>query len=83
MVEQVYHGRKPKASPLWQCLSHHFDEFLEAYKERFQPCYGFLRPIIPDVVEKFLPQVRGPGPRLRPHPVRSLQGGPPVGLFTR
>ena len=57
MVEQVYHGRKPKASPLWQCLSHHFDEFLEAYKERFQPCYGFLRPIIPEVVEKFLPQV--------------------------
>ena len=25
---------KAKASPLWQCLSHHFDEFLEAYKER-------------------------------------------------
>ena len=54
MVEQVYRGRKPKASPLWQCLSHHFDEFLEAYKERFQPRYGFLRPIIPEVVEKFL-----------------------------
>ena len=42
-LEQVYRGRKPKASPLWQCLSHHFDEFLEAYKERFQPRYGFLR----------------------------------------
>ena len=42
------------ASPLWQCLSHHFDEFLEAYKERFQPSYGFLRPIISEVVEKFL-----------------------------
>ena len=54
MVEQVYRGRKPKASPLWQCLSHHFDEFLEAYKERFQPRYGFLRPIIPEVFEKFL-----------------------------
>jgi hypothetical protein len=27
MVEQVYRGRKPKASPLWQCLSHHFDEY--------------------------------------------------------
>jgi Transposase zinc-binding domain len=31
-----------------------FDEFLEAYKERFQPRYGFLRPIILEVVEKFL-----------------------------
>ncbi len=53
-MEQVYRGRKPKASPLWQCLSHHFDEFLEAYEERYQPRYGFLRPIIPEVVEKFL-----------------------------
>ena len=33
---------------------HTIDEFLEAYKERFQPRYGFLRPIIREVVEKFL-----------------------------
>ena len=66
-VEQVYRGRKPKASPLWQCHSHHFDEFLEAYEERYQPRYGFLRPIIPEVVEKFL-ECGDLGPRLRPHP---------------
>ena len=58
-----------------QRLSHHFDEFLEAYEERYQPRYGFLRP-----VERF-PRVREPGPRLRSHSVRSLQGGPPVGLL--
>ena len=46
MVEQVYRARKPKASPLWQCLSRHFDAFLAAYEERYQPRYGFLRPII-------------------------------------
>jgi len=54
MVDQVYRARKPKASPLWQCLSGHFDTFLADYEERYQPRYGFLRPIIPEVVNKFL-----------------------------
>jgi len=54
MVEQVYRSRRPKASPLWQCLSGHFDAFLELYEEQYQPRYGFLRPIIPEVVNKFL-----------------------------
>jgi len=54
MVEQVYRARKPKASPLWQCLSGHFDAFLAGYEERYQSRYGFLRPIIPEVVNKFL-----------------------------
>ena len=39
---------------LWQCLSRHFDAFLDAYQERYQPRYGFLRPVIPEVVNKFL-----------------------------
>jgi hypothetical protein len=54
MVEQVYRPRRPRQSPLWQCLSGHFDAFLAAYEERYQPRYGFLRPIIPEVVHKFL-----------------------------
>jgi hypothetical protein len=44
MVDQVYRARKPKASPLWQCLSRHFDAFLVGYEERYQPRYGFLGP---------------------------------------
>jgi hypothetical protein len=51
---QVYRARKPKASPFWQCLSRHFRDFLESYEERYQSRYGFLRPVIPDVVNKFL-----------------------------
>ncbi|MEI6809930.1 MAG: SDR family oxidoreductase [bacterium] len=34
MVVQVYRARKPKASPLWKCLSAHFDTFLATYEER-------------------------------------------------
>ena len=54
MVMQAYRARKPKASPLWQCLFRHFDAFLDTYEERYQPRYGFLRPIVPEVVNKFL-----------------------------
>ncbi|HPG01359.1 MAG TPA: transposase zinc-binding domain-containing protein, partial [Kiritimatiellia bacterium] len=54
MVDQVYRPRRPKASPLWQCLQENFDRFLDAYEERYQSRFGFLRPIIPEVVNKFL-----------------------------
>ena len=51
---QVYRARNPKKSPLWQCADRHYDEFEEAYPEAYQPRYGVLRPIIPEVVHKFL-----------------------------
>jgi hypothetical protein len=51
---QVYRARNPKKSPLWQCANRHFDEFEEVYPEVYQPRYGLLRPVIPEVVHKFL-----------------------------
>ena len=51
---QVYRARNPKKSPLWQCAHRHYDQFEEAYPEQYQPRYGRLRPIIPEVVHKFL-----------------------------
>jgi hypothetical protein len=54
MVAQVYRARKPKASPLWQCLIRHFDRFQAVYEERYQSRHGYLRPIIPEVVNKFM-----------------------------
>ena len=52
--EKVYRPRKPRESPLWRCFHDHFDDFLKDYEGRFQPKFGFLRPIIPEVVNKFL-----------------------------
>jgi hypothetical protein len=49
-TQNVYRPRKPKASPLWQCLSRSFDTFLKDYEASYQPRYGFLRPVIPEVV---------------------------------
>ena len=54
MKDQVYRSRKPKTSPLWQCLARHFGTFLNTYEDRYQPRHGFLRPIISEVVHKFL-----------------------------
>ena len=66
MVAQVYRARKPKASPLWQCLTRHFDRFQTVYEERYQSRHGYLRPtchavasearrlVIPEVVNKFM-----------------------------
>jgi len=66
MVAQVYRPRKPRTSPLWQCLTRHFDSFQAVYEERYQSRHGYLRPtcravasearrrVIPEVVNKFM-----------------------------
>ena len=51
---QVYRARNPGKSPLWQCARRHYDEFEKVYPDKYQPRLGSLRPIIPDVVHKFL-----------------------------
>ena len=51
---QVYRARNPKKSLLWQIANRHYDEFEAVYPEAYQPRYGALRPIIPEVVHKFL-----------------------------
>jgi hypothetical protein len=39
MVEQVYRPRRPRQSPLWDCLSGHLDASLDVYEERYKPHY--------------------------------------------
>jgi hypothetical protein len=34
-------------------LFHHFERFVAEYEERFEKAYGYFRPIIKDVVEKY------------------------------
>jgi hypothetical protein len=50
----VYRPRKPKASPLWRCLSAHFYDFVQEYPEKYEKKYGFLKPIVQEVVNKFI-----------------------------
>ena len=49
-----YHARDPFASPFWQVVDEHYDEFERVYSQRYEKTYGFWRPVIGDVVGKFL-----------------------------
>lgn len=49
-----YHARDPFASPFWQVVDEYYDEFEQVYSERYEKTYGFWRPVIGDVVGKFL-----------------------------
>ena len=57
--------RNPKASPLWRCIDAHFEELLQVYPGRYQPRYGVMRDVIPEVVGKFF-GMRRPRKGLRP-----------------
>ena len=50
----VYRPRHPERTVLYRVLSHHFEQFLAEYEDRFEREYGFFRPIVKEVVEKYL-----------------------------
>ncbi|MFQ5835444.1 MAG: transposase zinc-binding domain-containing protein [bacterium] len=53
-MDRVYHPRESEASPLWRLFNNHFEDFEECYEERFEREYGFLRPVICEVVYEYL-----------------------------
>jgi len=50
----VYRPRHAERTVLYRVLFHYFDRFLTDYESRFQKECGFLRPIIKEVVERYL-----------------------------
>jgi hypothetical protein len=55
MKFQAYRARRPKLSTIWQCLDAYFDAFLDICPLTYKRDYGFLRPVIPEVVGKLIP----------------------------
>ncbi len=51
---KIYRRRKPQETSLWKLLEHYFLEFEERYDDLFQQQYGFYRPVISHVVQKYL-----------------------------
>jgi hypothetical protein len=60
----VYRPRHPERTVLYRVLFHYFERFLAKYERRFEREYGFFRPIIKEVVERYLdcgnPRCGGP-----------------------
>src|SRR4030042_1959748 len=50
----VYRPRHPERAVLYRVLFHYFDRFLAEYEGRFEKEYGFFRPIVKEVVERYL-----------------------------
>ena len=49
-----YVPRRPQASPLYRLLADHFDTLTRVHEERYEPTHGALRPVVTEVVGKFL-----------------------------
>jgi ribosomal protein S27E len=50
----VYRPRHPERTVLYRVLFHHFERFLAEYESRFEREYGYFRPIVKEVVERYL-----------------------------
>jgi hypothetical protein len=50
----VYRPRHPERTVLYRVLFHYFDRFLVGYEGRFEKGYGYLRPVIKNVVKRYL-----------------------------
>ena len=50
----IYRQRHPERSVFYRVFFHYFDRFLLEYENRFEREYGYLRPVIQEVVDKYL-----------------------------
>jgi transposase InsO family protein len=50
----IYRQRHPESTVLYRVLATHFDSFLTRYETLFQRRYGYLRPVVREVVERYL-----------------------------
>jgi hypothetical protein len=50
----IYRQRHPEFTVFYRVFFHYFEKFLGEYEDRFEKEYGYFRPVIKDVVEKYL-----------------------------
>ena len=50
----IYRPRHPERTVLYRVLFHHFDRFIAGYEARFEREYGYFRPVVREVVERYL-----------------------------
>jgi len=53
-VPGIYRPRHPERTVLYRVLFHNFDRFLSEFERRFEKQYGYFRPIVKEVVERYL-----------------------------
>jgi len=53
-VRGIYRARHPERTVLYWVLFHYSERFLTEYEGRFEKEYGYFRPVIKEVVERYL-----------------------------
>ena len=54
MSQSVYRQRNPQRTSYYQCVEEHFEQFEQAYDDRFNKQYGFFRPYVRHVIYRYL-----------------------------
>jgi len=50
----VYRPRNPKQTPYYRCVEDHLENLEQVYEDRFERTYGFFRPHVKQVMERYL-----------------------------
>ncbi len=50
----IYRERHPELSVFYRVFFYYFERFLREYEDRFEKEYGYFRPVIKEVVERYL-----------------------------
>jgi ribosomal protein S27E len=50
----IYRQRHSERTVFYRVLFHYFDEFVAEFENRFEREYGYFRPVIQELVEKYL-----------------------------
>ena len=50
----VYRPRQPKLSSFYRVIEDQFERFEQLYPERYEREYGFWRPVVREVILKYL-----------------------------
>ena len=50
----VYQPRNPKVSAYYRCVEDHFEQLETVWDERYQRRFGFWRPYVTDVIQRYL-----------------------------
>ena len=52
-ANDVYQPRNPRASDYFKCTKAHFEELEMLWDDRYQRRYGFWRPYVMDVINRY------------------------------
>jgi len=50
----IYRQRHPERNVFYRVMFRYFDEFVSEYESRFEKEYGYFRPIIKEIVDRYL-----------------------------